>query len=104
MSIENLTQEEKNELGIKKYDPTNPNSSANEQPKDNSNTNLYADTDSVKTPELAAALELVKESNATIAALNKEIADLKQANAKLAIQQSFSAPQRSAEDIINEMF
>lgn len=58
----------------------------------------------VETPELKAALELVKESNATIAALNKEIADLKQANAKLAIQQSISAPARSAEDIINDMF
>lgn len=55
-------------------------------------------------PELNAALELIKESNATIAALHKEIADLKQANAKLAIQQSFSAPERSAEDIINDMF
>lgn len=57
-----------------------------------------------QTPELNAALELIKESNATIAALHKEIADLKQANAKLAIQQSFSAPERSAEDIINDMF
>lgn len=74
------------------------NSSAGEQ------NNVYADTDSVKTPELNAALELIKESNATIAALHKEIADLKQANAKLAIQQSFSAPERSAEDIINDMF
>lgn len=74
------------------------NSSAGEQ------NNVYADTESVKSPELNAALDLIKESNATIAALHKEIADLKQANAKLAIQQSFSAPERSAEDIIDDMF
>lgn len=83
--------EEQNQ--VTNQEQNNEDSSATEQ----NNTN-------VETPELKAALELIKESNATIAALNKEIADLKQANAKLAIQQSFSAPQRSAEDIINDMF
>lgn len=57
-----------------------------------------------QSPELKAALELIKESNATIAALNKQIGELKQVNAKLAIQQSFSAPPQSAEDILNKMF
>lgn len=89
---------------------TNQNQDTNQNQNQDTNSsageqyNVYADTDSVKTPELNAALELIKESNATIAALHKEIADLKQANAKLAIQQSFSAPERSAEDIINDMF
>lgn len=83
--------EEQNQ--VTNQEQNNEDSSATEQ---NSTT--------VETPELKAALELVKESNATIAALNKEIADLKQANAKLAIQQSISAPARSAEDIINDMF
>ena len=62
----------------------------------NQDTTQNQDTSSSaaeQTPELKAALDLIKESNATIAALNKEIADLKQANAKLAIQQSFSAPE-----------
>ena len=104
MSLDNLTQEEKDKLGVDKYDPTKQNSSANEPPKDNPNTNVSADTDSVQSPDLKAALELIKESNATIAALNTQIAELKQANAKLTIQQSFSAPKREAEDILNDMF
>ena len=79
----------------------NQNQETNQETNQNQDNNSSAGEQS---PELKAALELVKESNATIAALHKEIGDLKQANAKLAIQQSFSAPSRSAEDIINDMF
>jgi len=80
------------------------NQTTNQEMNNEDSSATEQNNTTVETPELKAALELVKESNATIAALNKEIADLKQANAKLAIQQSISAPARSAEDIINDMF
>lgn len=104
-NVEKLTQEQKDNLGLNKYDPTKEQSSSVEQNKESAKE-VYADTDSFKPSEITvkAALDLLKESNATIAALNTEIANLKQANAKLAIQQSISAPTKSAEDIINEMF
>ena len=84
-------------MGENQNQDTNQNQETNQNQDNNSSAGEQS-------PELNAALELIKESNATIAALHKEIADLKQANAKLAIQQSFSAPERSAEDIINDMF
>lgn len=72
---------------------------------DNTLNNDNKDGSTVEqTPELKAALELVKEGNDKIEALTKEVNELKKANAKLAIQQSYSAPQQSDEDIINKMF
>jgi len=63
------------------------NQTTNQEMNNEDSSATEQNNTTVETPELKAALELVKESNATIAALNKEIADLKQANAKLAIQQ-----------------
>ena len=82
---------------------TNQNQETNQS--QSSATELNNQSSSAEqSPDLKAALELIKESNATIAALNTQIAELKQANAKLTIQQSFSAPKREAEDILNDMF
>lgn len=54
--------------------------------------------------ELKAALELAKESQETIKQLQKELQDVKVANAKLAITQTIGAPKSSAEEILNKMF
>lgn len=55
-------------------------------------------------PEVIAYKDLYDEAQTKIANLTKEVADLKVANAKLAIQQSAATTQPSVEEILNKMF
>lgn len=75
---------------------TNNESSAAEQ---NQNTTTETSTETT-----VAYKELYEQQANSIKELQKEISELKVANAKLAIQQSISTPKCSTEELLNKMF
>lgn len=83
-------------------DTTN-NGSTVEQNSD-ATTEQTTETNTDNSADNTAYKELYTEQTKKLESLQKEVADLKVANAKLAIQQSASAPLQTAEELLNKMF
>lgn len=80
------------------------NSSSTVEQDSSATTEQTIETKTDNSADNTAYKELYTEQTKKLEAMQKEIADLKVANAKLAIQQSATEPLQTAEELLNKMF